>query len=106
MIKALLDAGADPNAAGPDGQTPLMMVARTANVAAAKLLLDKGANPNVKEAQRGQTALMWAAASQPGPHDARTAGARRGGGREVRHRSDDAAGQLRSRVRSLVRRAG
>ena len=67
MIKALLDAGADPNAAGPDGQTPLMIVARTANVAAAKLLLDKGANPNVKEAQRGQTALMWAAASSQGP---------------------------------------
>ena len=51
----------------PDGQTPLMIVARTANVAAAKLLLDKGANPNVKEAQRGQTALMWAAASSQGP---------------------------------------
>ena len=67
LIKALLDAGADPNAAGPDGQTPLMIVARTANVAAAKLLLDKGANPNVKEAQRGQTPLMWAAAASQGP---------------------------------------
>lgn len=67
MVKSLLDAGADPNATGPDGQTPLMIVARTPNVAAAKLLLDKGANPNLTEAQRGQTALMWAAASSQGP---------------------------------------
>jgi len=36
-------------------------------VAAAKLLLDKGANPNVKEGQREQTPLMWAAASSQGP---------------------------------------
>ncbi len=39
-----------------------MIIARTANVAGAKLLLDKGANPNAKETQRGQTPLMWAAA--------------------------------------------
>ena len=67
MIRALLDAGADPNAAGPDGQTPLLLVARTANVDAAKLLLEKGANPNAKETQRGQTALMWAAAASQAP---------------------------------------
>jgi ankyrin repeat protein len=66
-IKALLEAGADPNAAGPDGETPLMLVARTSNADAAKLLLDKGANPNAKESQRGQTALMWAAANSQGP---------------------------------------
>lgn len=63
MLNALLDAGADPNVAGPDGQTPLMVVSRTADVDAAKLLLAKGANPNVSEKQRGQTALMWAAAN-------------------------------------------
>src|SRR5580704_10441457 len=57
---------ADVNAAEADGSTPLMIVARTANVAAAKLLLDKGANPNVKEAQREQTPLMWAAAASQG----------------------------------------
>jgi len=63
MIQALLGAGADPNAAGPDGEMPLMLVSRTANLAAAKLLLEKGANANAREKQRGQTALMWAAAS-------------------------------------------
>jgi uncharacterized protein len=67
MIQALLGAGADPNDRGSDGQTPLMIVSRSSNVAAAKLLLDKGANPNVHEAQRGQTALMWAAASSQAP---------------------------------------
>ena len=70
IIKALLDAGADPNAAGADGQTPLMLVARGTNVDAARMLLDKGANPNAKESQRGQTALMWAAANSQGPRAA------------------------------------
>jgi ankyrin repeat protein len=66
MLKALLDAGSDPNATGPDGQTPLMIVARSSDVAAARLLLAKGANPNIREKQRGQTALMWAAAASQG----------------------------------------
>jgi len=44
-----------------------MVVAKTSNVAIAKLLLDKGANVNAKEAQREQTALLWAAASSQAP---------------------------------------
>lgn len=66
-IRALLEAGADSNVTGPDGETPLMLVARSSNLDAAKLLLDKGANPNARESQRGQTALMWAAANSEGP---------------------------------------
>jgi uncharacterized protein len=66
MLKMLLDAGADPNAAGPDGQTALMVIARTADVDAAMLLLTKGADPNAREKQRGQNALMWAAANSQG----------------------------------------
>jgi uncharacterized protein len=67
IIDALLDAGADPNAPGADGQTPLMLVARGTNVVAAKMLLGKGANPKLRESQRQQTALMWAAANSQGP---------------------------------------
>ncbi len=50
----------------PDGQTPLMVIARTDNVEAAKVLLRHGADVNKTENWLGQTALMWAAAqSQP-----------------------------------------
>ena len=43
-----------------------MLVARTDNVAAAKLLLDHGAHVDAREKQKEQTALMWASAeSQP-----------------------------------------
>lgn len=62
VLEKLLKAGADPNTPLVDGMTPLMAIAKTTNVAAARLLLDHGANVNAKEQQRGQTALMWAAA--------------------------------------------
>ena len=39
-----------------------MTAARTGNVDAVKMLLTFGATVNAKEAWRGQTALMWAAA--------------------------------------------
>jgi ankyrin repeat protein len=67
MIDKLLKAGADPDSPGPDGMTALMIVARSTNVAAAKLLLDHGAHVNAKESQKDQTALMWAAAQSRGP---------------------------------------
>lgn len=67
IIKALLDAGAEPNALHFDGQTALMVIARSTNVDAAKLLIAKGANVNIAEAQKNQTALMWAAAQSQGP---------------------------------------
>ena len=62
MIEALLKAGADPNAAFGEGETPLMTAARTGSVDAVKVLLELGAKVNAREAWRGQTALMWAAA--------------------------------------------
>jgi ankyrin repeat protein len=55
-----LDAGANPNAAHSDGQTPLMIAARTGNPEAVRVLLDKGANINAKDAIAAQTALMFA----------------------------------------------
>jgi ankyrin repeat protein len=62
MIDRLLKAGADPNLSSPEGETPLMTVARTGRQDAVKLLLTRGVDVNRKEAWRGQTALMWAAA--------------------------------------------
>jgi ankyrin repeat protein len=44
-----------------------MIVARSTNVKAAKLLLDHGARVNAAEDQKQQTALMWAAAQNQGP---------------------------------------
>ena len=67
IIKALLDAGAEPNALHFDGQTALMVIVRSTNLDAAKLLIAKGANVNIAEAQKNQTALMWAAAQNNGP---------------------------------------
>src|SRR4029079_13995863 len=58
--------GANPNTLSVDGMTPLMIVARGTNVAAAKVLMANGAHVNRKEAQRNQTALMWAAAQSQG----------------------------------------
>ena len=60
MIRALLDAGVDPNTATPGGETALMTAARTGKVDAVTLLLDRGANVNAKDTVHAQTALMWA----------------------------------------------
>ncbi len=60
MIEKLLKAGADPNQLGPEGETPLMLVARTGNLDAIRVLLDHHADVNAKDKLRGTTALMWA----------------------------------------------
>ena len=66
IIAALLKAGADPDSPGADGQTALMLVARTSHVESARLLIEHGAHVNAAEKQNEQTALMWASAeSQP-----------------------------------------
>jgi ankyrin repeat protein len=41
-----------------------MIIARTANVEAARLLIERGADVNAVEQYRGQTALIWAAAQR------------------------------------------
>lgn len=62
MVDLLLNAGADPNAALPGGETPLMTAARTGSLETVKALLSRGAAVDAKDENRGQTALMWAAA--------------------------------------------
>jgi ankyrin repeat protein len=62
LIENLLKAGALPNLGLLSGETPLMAAANRGRFEAAKLLLDYGADPNIKEQNRGQNALMWAVA--------------------------------------------
>jgi ankyrin repeat protein len=62
IIERLLRAGADPNAALPGGETPLMTASRTGSLASVRALLSSGARVDAKDERRGQTALMWAAA--------------------------------------------
>ncbi len=61
IIKDLLKAGVNPDSPNPEGQTALMVVARSGNVESAKLLLDAGATVDAREQWGDQTALMWAA---------------------------------------------
>jgi ankyrin repeat protein len=56
----LLDAGADPNAVDPAGETMLMIAARVGVLEAVQLLIDRGATVDTKDATYQQSALMIA----------------------------------------------
>jgi ankyrin repeat protein len=64
MIEKLLKAGADANSAGIEDETPLMTVAHTGGVEAAKILIAHGAKVDAREGWHGETALMLAAAQK------------------------------------------
>jgi uncharacterized protein len=64
IIDLLLRAGANPNAATWTGETVLMTCSRTGSNDGVNALLTKGADINAREPERGQTALMWAAAGK------------------------------------------
>ncbi len=57
----LLAAGANAESPNADGETALMLAARTGSVDVASKLIAAGADVNAREAWRDQTALMWAA---------------------------------------------
>ena len=63
VIAPLVAAGAVVSAATTTGATPLMHAAHSGNTDAVRILIENGADPNVKELANGQTALMFAAAS-------------------------------------------
>ena len=67
MISLLLKAGADASAPLPGGETPLMTAARSGSLESVKALLAHGAAVDAKDENRGQTALMWAAAEGHAP---------------------------------------
>ena len=59
-LNALLDAGADPNARGDHGITPLATAARAGAMDAIALLVRRGADPNLRCGVNGWTPLMHA----------------------------------------------
>ena len=66
LVGQLLEAGADPGLLA-FGEPPLLTCARSGNVEAVELLLARGADPNVADAWKEQTAVMWAAAEDHVP---------------------------------------
>jgi ankyrin repeat protein len=97
-IEAMLAAGADINLPTPEGVTPLMIAIDNDHNDAAKLLLDKGANPNVWD-WWGRTALYIAVDRKEA---AGTPAAGRGGGRGGRGGGVGAAPpEARPRVSSM-----
>jgi ankyrin repeat protein len=66
-IIAALEAGANPNARDPQGNTPLWLAALTqSNPEFIQTLLRHGADPNIPNMQ-GQTLIEWAAHNNNGP---------------------------------------
>ena len=63
LMKVLIDAGADVNAEGLLG-TPLSQAAWADRTAAARLLIEHGANVNQRNHMEGYTPLHWAASSE------------------------------------------
>jgi ankyrin repeat protein len=63
IVNALIAAGADVNHALPEGETVLMTAARTGNVPVIQALLRHGAHVEEREGFYGESALIWATAS-------------------------------------------
>ncbi|MEZ5290015.1 MAG: ankyrin repeat domain-containing protein [Vicinamibacterales bacterium] len=63
VVKVLLEAGAEPDAATSTGTTPLMLAAASGSVDAVKALLAAGAKVDATESSMEQTPLMFAAAN-------------------------------------------
>ena len=60
IVETLLQAGANPDAELPSGETVLMTASFAGRVDAVQSLLARGADVNATETIKGQTALMWA----------------------------------------------
>jgi ankyrin repeat protein len=78
VARYLIDAGANVNAASPNGTTALMMAVRGGHAAVVDLLLERGADLGHRNAD-GATALAWA---KRGGFDAIERGLRRRGAKD------------------------
>lgn len=63
IMTMLLEAGADPNSIGNGGATPLMLAARTDDLARVDKLLDAGVYLDIQD-DHGQTALIYASGNE------------------------------------------
>jgi ankyrin repeat protein len=61
IVKRLLEAGADPNAFGPQGHPPLHMASINGKLGIMRLLLARGARLDVRDKEHNGTPLGWAA---------------------------------------------
>jgi ankyrin repeat protein len=57
MLRALIDAGAKVNARNEEGETALMLAARSGATSSVKVLITAGADLNIKD-NKGHTALQ------------------------------------------------
>ncbi len=62
VVDALLKSGSDVNVAAINDMTPLMFAALSGDRESVRLLVEAGADVNAREAEHGQTALIFAAA--------------------------------------------
>jgi ankyrin repeat protein len=61
VVASLLDQGANPDARDPEGRTPLIVAAAFGSHAAAEVLLERGADPRLRDFVGGNSALDYAA---------------------------------------------
>ncbi|NOU16424.1 MAG: PQQ-binding-like beta-propeller repeat protein [Bacteroidales bacterium] len=59
-LKELLDKGIDVNVKTPYGATALMFATDKGNLEVVNLLLERGANPNIKDSFYGYSSFLWA----------------------------------------------
>lgn len=69
VLRALVRNGADPDKGRPDGRTPLMNAASQCRSESVSVLLEFGADPNLKDAD-GKTALDLVCTEPGDEHDA------------------------------------